>query len=81
MLAFNVVVKGEDGGRFFLTMFEVAATSQAQAQRIALSEAARLGLNVQGVEEVEEAEAEQELIFDHPQLLRSYGKAYYDSED
>lgn len=80
MISYNVMLEGEedDGTEYFITL-EVASSSQAQAEGLALNDAVKMGLNIIGVEEVEVGQ--QLKPSTKPKVLKVYGKSYFTNEE
>jgi hypothetical protein len=79
MLIYSIMLEGRDAGRGFLVTLDVAGSSQAHAERLALDEAKNLGLSILGIEEVtlkRKAKMPREAG-----VIKTYGKAYFQLDE
>jgi hypothetical protein len=73
------MLEGRDAGRGFLVTLDVAGTSQAHAEKIALDKAKNLGLSILGIEEV--TLKRKAKVSYGPGVIKTYGKAYFELDE
>jgi len=79
MKIYNVMLEGKDDKIEYFITFEVASSSQAHAEELALNEASKRGLNIIGIEEVEVKGQMKPSV--KSRVLKVYGKSYFINEE